>query len=371
MKEIKGVYTSAVIFTDDIEDYAAAQIKNICDNPIFKDSKIRIMPDVHPGKYCTVGTSMTIKDRVIPYLVGVDIGCGMTCIHLKNKNIELQKLDAVIAKRVPSGMKIRREAHRFAEEAELDLLYCKKAVREEKALLSLGTLGGGNHFIELDRAEDGTYYLVIHSGSRHLGVETAEYYQKAASLWCREHQEELPFSSAYVEGELFDQYLHDMEIVQKFAALNRACIADEIMKGMKWKELERFDTVHNYISTSKGTHMLRKGAVSAGKGEDILIPVNMKEGALICVGKGSQEWNESAPHGSGRIASRAETQNSHTVSEFKQEMKGIFCSVIGKGTLDEAPFAYRTMETIQSKIGDTVEINEIIRPVYNFKAGAE
>lgn len=371
MKEIKGVYTSAVIFTDDIEEYAEAQIKNICENPIFKDSKIRIMPDVHPGKYCTIGTAMTIKDKVIPYLVGVDIGCGMTCVHLKNKNIELQKLDAVIAKRVPSGMKIRKDAHRFAEDAKLHLLHCKKAVREEKALLSLGTLGGGNHFIELDKAKDGSYYLVIHSGSRHLGVETAEYYQKEASLWCRDHQAELPYSSAYVEGELFVQYLHDMELVQQFAALNRRCIADEIMKGMKWKEQERFDTVHNYISFENGEYMLRKGAVSAGAGKQILIPVNMKEGSLICVGKGNPEWNESAPHGSGRIASRSETQNSHTVSEFKKEMKGIYCSVIGKGTLDEAPFAYRGMEAIKSRIEDTADIVEIIRPVYNFKAGAE
>lgn len=371
MKEIKGVYTSATVFTDDIEDYAAAQIKNICDNPIFKDSRIRIMPDVHPGKYCTIGTSMTIKDKVIPYLVGVDIGCGMTCVHLKARNMELQKLDSVIAKRVPSGMKIRNEIHRFAGEAELDRLHCRKAVREEKALLSLGTLGGGNHFIELDRGEDGSYYLVIHSGSRHLGVEAAEYYQKAASAQCREKQIEVPFALAYAEGELFENYVHDMEIIREFAALNRRCIADEILKGMKWKELDRFDTVHNYISSEGGEYMLRKGAVSAKKGEKILIPVNMKEGVLICEGKGSREWNQSAPHGSGRIASRSQALNSHTVSEFKKEMKGIFCSSIGKGTLDEAPFAYRPMEAVQSRIGDTADILQTIRPVYNFKAGDE
>lgn len=371
MKEINGVYTSAVIFTDDVEDYALAQIKAVCDNPIFEESKIRIMPDVHPGKYCTIGTAMTIKDRVIPYLVGVDIGCGMTCVRLKNKNAEFMKLDAVIAKRVPTGMKIRRECHRFAEEAGLAKLKCRSYIREEKALLSLGTLGGGNHFIELDRGEDGAYYLVIHSGSRHLGVEVAEYYQKEAAKQLKEKGVDLPFSCAYAEGGLFEDYIHDMEIVQAFAALNRECIADELLKGMKWKEEERFDTVHNYISGGDGVRMLRKGAVSARRGERVLIPVSMKEGALICRGKGNEDWNESAPHGSGRIASRSRTESSHTVSEFKKEMKGIYCSVIGKDTLDEAPFAYRGMDAVLDRIGDTVEVLEIIRPVYNFKAGRE
>lgn len=371
MKEINGVYTSAVIFTDDVEDYALAQIKLICDNPIFKESKIRIMPDVHPGKYCTIGTAMTIKDKVIPYLVGVDIGCGMTCVRLKNKKAEFMQLDSVISKRVPSGMKNRRERHRFAERAGLKELRCRHYIREEKALLSLGTLGGGNHFIELDRGKDGTQYLIIHSGSRHLGTEVAEYYQKEAARQRKEEGMDLPFGCAYAEGSLFEDYIHDMEIVQEFAALNRECIADEVLKGMKWKEEDRFDTVHNYISPMEEGWMLRKGAVSARNNELVLIPVSMKEGALICRGKGNKEWNESAPHGSGRIAGRKLTESIHTVSEFKKEMKGIYCSVIGKDTLDEAPFAYRRMDAICDRIGDTAEVMEMIRPVYNFKAGKE
>lgn len=369
MKEIKGIYTSAIIHTDDGEDYALAQIKNICDNPIFKNSKVRIMPDVHPGKHCTIGTAMTIQNKVIPYMVGVDIGCGMTCVELKVKRAEYQQLDAVIKKSVPSGMHIKKTPHRFSEKIALSRLRCYQAIREEKALLSLGTLGGGNHFIELDKGEDGGLYLVIHSGSRHLGMETAEYYQKKAQEQLKGKNIDIPFACAYVEGELFSDYVHDLKIVQEFAAWNRACIADEIMKGMKWKEDGRFDTAHNYLIEAGDGWMLRKGAVSAALGERLLIPVNMKEGALICTGKGNSDWNESAPHGSGRIASRTDTEQSHTVSEFKKEMKGIYCSVVGRETLDEAPFAYRSMKNIVEKLEDTVEINKIIRPVYNYKAG--
>lgn len=371
MKEVNGIYNSALIFTDDVEDYAAAQIKGICNNPIFKNSVIRIMPDVHPGKYCTIGTAMTIEEKVIPYMVGMDIGCGMTCVELKTKAIEFQKLDAVIGKSIPSGMAIRGSLHHFAEKADLERLRCRRHVQIERALLSLGTLGGGNHFIEVDRAADGRCYLVIHSGSRRLGAEVAQYYQNRAFEQQKMKGLDLAFPCAYVEGEEFLDYIHDLEIVQEFAALNRACMAREIIKGMKFKETGRFDTVHNYISRHGNGYMLRKGAVSAGKGEPLLIPVNMKDGALLCEGRGNVKWNCSAPHGSGRIASRTETKQVHTVSEFKMEMKGVYCSVVGRDTLDEAPFAYRRLEQIRRQIGETAEIKEILRPVYNFKAGRE
>lgn len=371
MKEVIGIYNSARIFTDDVEDYAAAQIKGICDNPIFKDSVIRVMPDVHPGKYCTIGTAMTIGEQVIPYMVGVDIGCGMTCVELKAKTIEFQKLDAVIEKCIPSGMAIRGSVHHFAEEAGLERLRCRRHVQTGRALLSLGTLGGGNHFIEVDRAEDGRFYLVIHSGSRRLGAEAAQFYQNRAFEQQREKGLDLAFPCAYAEGEVFWDYIHDLEIIQEFAALNRACIAREIIKGMKFKENGRFDTVHNYISRQGDGYMLRKGAVSARKGEPLLIPVNMKDGALLCEGLGNEEWNCSAPHGSGRIASRSETKQEHTVYEFKKEMKGIYCSVVGRDTLDEAPFAYRRLEQIRQQIGETARVNAVLRPVYNYKAGKE
>ncbi len=371
MKEVIGIYNSARIFTDDVEDYAAAQIKGICDNPIFKDSVIRVMPDVHPGKYCTIGTAMTIGERVIPYMVGVDIGCGMTCVELKARTIEFQKLDAVIGKCIPSGTAIRSIAHHFAEEASLERLRCRRHVQIERALLSLGTLGGGNHFIEVDRAEDGRCFLVIHSGSRRLGAEVARYYQNRAYEQQREKGLDPAFPCAWAEGEVFRDYICDLEIVQEFAALNRACMAREIIKGMKFKEIARFDTVHNYITRTGDGYMLRKGAVSALKGEPLLIPVNMKDGALLCRGLGNEEWNCSAPHGSGRISSRTEAVKEHTVSEFKKEMKGIYCSVVGRDTLDEAPFAYRRLDEIRRKIGDTAEIEAVLRPVYNFKAGKE
>lgn len=371
MKEVIGIYNSARIFTDDVEDYAAAQVKGICDNPIFKDSVIRVMPDVHPGKYCTIGTAMTIGEKVVPYMVGVDIGCGMTCVELKAKAIEFQKLDAVIEKCIPSGMAIRSSVHHFAEQIDLEQLRSSRHVQMDRAYLSLGTLGGGNHFIEVDRAEDGRCYLVIHSGSRRLGAEVAQYYQNRAFEQQKERGMDLAFPCAYAEGEVFRDYIHDLEIVQEFAALNRACMAREIMKGMKWKEAGRFDTVHNYISRYGEGYMLRKGAVSAEKGEPLLIPVNMKDGALLCEGLGNVEWNCSAPHGSGRIASRSEAEREHTVSEFKREMKGVYCSVVGRDTLDEAPFAYRRLAQIQRQIGETAGVKAVLRPVFNFKAGRE
>ena len=359
------------------------------------------MPDVHAGTGCTIGTTMTITDKAVPNLVGVDIGCGMETAVLKEKHIELQKLDKLIYEKIPSGFEIREKPHRFAEKIDLSELYCIEHINPVRAELSIGTLGGGNHFIEADKGSDGKIYIVIHSGSRHLGVEVAKYYQNEAYRRLnkssakevqelidrlkaegreRQIQQELkklantkrtdvPKHLAYTEGELFSQYIHDMKLVQKFAEINRQAMMTEIIKGMGLHITESFTTIHNYIDTD--SMILRKGAVSAQKGERLLIPVNMRDGSLLCTGKGNADWNYSAPHGAGRLMSRSEAKESFTVSEYKKQMKGIYTTSVNSGTLDECPMAYKSIEDIVNNIGDTVEINDIIKPIYNFKAGVE
>ena len=398
---LNGKYNSAKVFTDNIEQDAIAQIITFCSQPMSEGAQIRIMPDVHAGAGCTVGTTMTITDKVIPNLVGVDIGCGMETVRLKEKHIELQKLDKLIYEKIPSGFAIREKPHRYGEKIDLTELYCYKHIDPLRAEKSIGTLGGGNHFIEADKGEDGSIYIVIHSGSRHLGVETAKFYQneayrrlnkssdkEAAELIARLKAEgrekqiqselkklantkttDVPKHLAYCEGELFEQYIHDMKIVQKFAMLNRQAMMDEIIKGMHLHVEEQFTTIHNYIDTD--TMILRKGAVSAQAGEKLLIPINMRDGSLICTGKGNGDWNCSAPHGAGRLMSRSQAKQSFTVSEFKKQMAGIYTTSVNAQTLDECPMAYKSMEDIVENIGDTVEINEVITPIYNFKAGEE
>ncbi|MBQ6169488.1 MAG: RtcB family protein [Ruminococcus sp.] len=398
---LNGKYNSAKVFTDNIEQDAIAQIIAFCSQPMSEGAQIRIMPDVHAGAGCTVGTTMTITDKVIPNLVGVDIGCGMETIRLKEKHIELQKLDKLIYEKIPSGFAIREKPHRYGEKIDLTELYCYKHIDPLRAEKSIGTLGGGNHFIEADKGEDDSIYVVIHSGSRHLGVETAKFYQneayrrlnkssdkEAAELIARLKAEgrekqiqselkklantkttDVPKHLAYCEGELFEQYIHDMKIVQKFAMLNRQAMMDEIIKGMHLHVEEQFTTIHNYIDTD--TMILRKGAVSAQEGEKLLIPINMRDGSLICTGKGNGDWNCSAPHGAGRLMSRSQAKQSFTVSEFKKQMAGIYTTSVNAQTLDECPMAYKSMEDIVDNIGDTVEINEVITPIYNFKAGEE
>ncbi len=398
---LNGKYNSAKVFTDNIEQDAIAQIIAFCSQPMSEGAHIRIMPDVHAGAGCTIGTTMTITDKVIPNLVGVDIGCGMETVRLKEKHIELQKLDKLIYEKIPSGFAIREKPHRYGEKIDLTELYCYKHIDSLRAEKSIGTLGGGNHFIEADKGEDGSIYIVIHSGSRHLGVETAKFYQneayrrlnkssdkEAAELIARLKAEgrekqiqselkklantkttDVPKHLAYCEGELFEQYIHDMKIVQKFAMLNRQAMMDEIIKGMHLHVEEQFTTIHNYIDTD--TMILRKGAVSAQEGEKLLIPINMRDGSLICTGKGNGDWNCSAPHGAGRLMSRSQAKQSFTVSEFKKQMTGIYTTSVNAQTLDECPMAYKSMEDIVDNIGDTVEINEVITPIYNFKAGEE
>ena len=398
---LNGKYNSATVYTDLIDQGAVAQIIELCDQPMSEGARIRIMPDVHAGAGCTIGTTMTITDKVVPNIVGVDIGCGMETVKLKEKHIELQKLDKLIYEKIPSGFAVRSKVHRYSEKIDLTELYCYEKINADRALASIGTLGGGNHFIEADKGEDGSIYIVIHSGSRHLGVETAKYYQNEAyrrlnkssdkeknelieRLKAEGKQKQIkaelkklentkttsvPKHLAYCEGELFEQYIHDMKIVQQFAMLNRQAMMDEIIKGMHLHVTEQFTTIHNYIDTEN--MILRKGAVSAQAGEKLLIPINMRDGSLICIGKGNPEWNFSAPHGAGRLFSRSQAKQSFTVSEFKKQMQGIYTTSVSEQTLDECPMAYKSLDDIAGNIGDTADIIEVIKPIYNFKAGEE
>ncbi len=364
---IRGKFGRAKIFTKVVDENALAQVKSLLDQPYIEGSRIRIMPDVHAGAGCTIGTTMTIKDKICPNLVGVDIGCGMETIRIKESHIEPIKLDKLIHAEIPSGFDIRETPHRYADEIDLNELFCVKNIHIDRAMKSIGTLGGGNHFIEADKDDDGNIYIVIHSGSRHLGLEIANYYQDTGYIHCKETA--VPKPLAYVEGELFEQYIHDMKIAQKFAEINRRAMMDVIVKGMRFHIVERFSTIHNYIDTEN--MILRKGAVSAQKGEKLLIPVNMRDGSLICTGKGNANWNFSAPHGAGRLMSRNEAKRTFTVSEFKKQMKGIYTTSVDQTTLDECPMAYKSIDDIIGNIDPAVEINSIIKPIYNFKAGDE
>mgnify|MGYP000795613716 FL=1 len=401
MLELQGKYNSAKIFTEIIDEGAVSQIITLLNQPMSQEQTVRIMPDVHAGAGCTIGTTMTVTDKIVPNLVGVDIGCGMETVRLKEKHIEVMQLDKLIYKAIPSGFSIREKPHRYSEKIDLAKLFCYDKINPVRAERSIGPLGGGNHFIEADKGSDGAVYIVIHSGSRHLGVEVAKYYQEEAyrrlnkssqsdvneliaKMKSEGRQKQLeaeikklkstkrtsvPKELAYAEGELFEQYIHDMKIVQEFAAINRQAMMDEIIKGMGLHVIEQFTTVHNYIDTD--SMILRKGAVSAKKDERLLIPINMRDGSLICKGKGNPDWNFSAPHGAGRLLSRSQAKHSLTVSEFKKQMSGIYTTSVNAGTLDESPMAYKTMEDIVDNIGDTAEILDIIKPIYNFKAGEE
>ena len=399
--EIKGKVNTAICYARVVEEEAIEQIRRMCDYPMTEGSRIRIMPDVHAGKGCTIGTTMTIRDKAVPNVVGVDIGCGMETTRIREGRLELQKLDKLIYEKIPSGFSIRDKAHRYLNEIDLSELCCARHVDLLRAEKSIGTLGGGNHFIEVDKDDEGNLYIVVHSGSRHLGVEVASYYQEAgykvlnrtddASIEAliarmkaegreKEIQKELkklknlkqtniPKALAYVSGELFEQYIHDMKIVQHFAMLNRQAMMDEIVKGMKLHVEEQFTTIHNYIDTD--AMILRKGAVSAKEGERLLIPINMRDGSLLCVGKGNEDWNCSAPHGAGRLMSRADAKQSFTVSEFKKQMAEVYTTSVSKATLDECPMAYKGMQDILDNIGPTADVVKVIRPIYNFKAGDE
>lgn len=377
MITIYGKYANAAVYAvkDEecaFDDHARAQLQMICDHPSSEGSKIRVMPDVHPGRVGTVGLTMTVGDVILPSLVGVDIGCGMTLARIKAKNVEFQQLDAVIRDNVPAGSRIREKEHKYAGQIDLSELCCARNINARKAIRSIGTLGGGNHFIEVDRDEEGNLYLIVHSGSRHLGMEVAEHYLRAGQ---KESQMKKQGGYASYEmtclgGALKEDYLHDLKIMQEFAWLNREAMIESIVKGMKWKVEESFTCIHNYVDFSDPqVPMLRKGAISAKEGERVIIPINMRDGVILGTGLGNPDWNCSAPHGAGRKWKRSDVDSRYTVSEFKKEMKGIYSTCIGKDTLDEAPFAYRSLQTIADVIGETVRIDRILRPIYNFKAG--
>lgn len=398
MITIQGLYNTAVCYASELEEAARGQIQAVCDRPEFSGCKIRIMPDDHAGKGCTIGTTMTIRDKIVPGMVGVDIGCGMETVALAEREVDFEKLDALIRREIPYGREVREIPHPLSAAIDLTRLRCAGRVKLDRAARSIGTLGGGNHFIEVDRAEDGRLFLVVHSGSRHLGCEVAEFYQDEGrrALWGgaayqiqetiaqlkaqgrfreiqktiselkKEHTLNIPRDLTYVEGWLFEDYLHDMKLTQHFAALNRRAMVDVILSGLGLTAVETFTTIHNYIDTE--AMILRKGAVSARSGEKLLIPINMRDGSLICAGRGNEEWNCSAPHGAGRLMSRRAAFSTLSMEEFRKEMAGVYTTCVLPDTLDESPMAYKSMDEIVAQIGPTAEIVERVRPVYNFKA---
>lgn len=369
MFEIIGTHNTAIVFADKLDDNAILQIQELCNRPEFADSKIRIMPDAHSGIGSTIGTTMTITDKIVPAIVGVDIGCGMEVAEINESFINFQNLDKIIISKIPSGRIIRNKSHPLTEIAKLEDLRCKNKIKLDRAYKSIGTLGGGNHFIEVGESSENKLFIVVHSGSRHLGTQVASHYQNVAFKSLKEKFGDVkryPKDLSYIEGDSFDDYIHDMKIVQNFALLNRKAIMEIILNEMNLTPVEDFSTIHNYIDTD--TMILRKGAVSAKKDEKLIIPINMRDGSLIYVGKGNPDWNYSAPHGAGRLLSRKAAHGSFSMDEFKKEMEGIYSSSINKSTLDEAPMAYKPMESIIKHIGTTVDIIDQIKPLYNFKS---
>ena len=389
MLELQGKYNSCKVFTDNVDNETISQLINLLNQPYAADSQIRIMPDTHAGAGCVIGTTMTLTDKVCANLVGVDLGCGMLALKLQESEMDYKKLDSVIYKHVPSGFDIHDSA---IATSNIDQIYAPVDI--DRAYRSLGTLGGGNHFIEVDRDEDGYLWLVIHTGSRHLGIEVCNYYQDLAykkinttnqakiieELKRSGRQQEIeqtlrqlkadnpsiPKDLCYVTGKDFDYYIHDMKLAQEHAKINRHTIANQIVRNMDLHITEEMDTIHNYIDTD---HMiLRKGSVSARAGEKLIIPMNMRDGSLICVGKGNPDWNYSAPHGAGRLMSRSQAKEHVSMKEFMDSMSGIYTSCVCPSTLDESPQAYKPMQEIIDNIQDTVEIVSMIKPVYNFKA---
>ena len=398
--EIKGKVSTALCYVNVVEEDAIEQIKRMCDYPMSEGSQIRIMPDVHVGKGCTIGTTMTVKDRVVPNVVGVDIGCGMYTVNMGKVDIDLERFDDIVYS-IPSGTGVWEGRQ---ERFDLTKLICYRQLKDTKRIeRSIGTLGGGNHFIEIDESEDKTKYLVIHSGSRSLGKQVAEIYQKLAVdldkgigyyleardeiirsykeagrrseiqealkklKWEKENEHpSMPEDLCYLSGKYLEDYLHDIKICQDFARKNREKMAEIILEKANIKALEVFHTTHNYIDTDE--MILRKGSIAAHKGEKVLIPINMRDGSILALGKGNPDWNYSAPHGAGRLMSRTKAKESLDMDEYKDSMKGIFTSSVNEGTIDEAPMAYKSINDIIDVIGESVDIIEVIKPIYNFKA---
>ncbi len=393
MIELKGKHNTAKVFTDNIDQETISQVIELLNQPFTTGSQIRIMPDCHAGKGCVVGTTMTLTDKVVPNLVGVDIGCGMLATRLEETEINLEKLDEVINTKIPSGFNIHDQARTGFDGIDKFVA----PINIDNALKSLGTLGSGNHFAELDRDKAGNLWLVIHSGSRHLGIEVCDFYQKkginaiksnkatikdliakykaegrekeietAIKAMSDNNESKIPDALCYVSGTDFDDYVHDMEIAQRYAAKNRQTMAEIIVGTMDFHIVDQFDTIHNYIDIKN--MILRKGSISAQSGEKVIIPMNMRDGSLICIGKGNPDWNYSAPHGAGRIMSRSQAKDLVDFDEFKESMNGIYSTSVVESTIDEAPMVYKPMDEIMENIKDTVEIIDVIKPIYNFKA---
>lgn len=364
---IEGKYNTAKVFVDEIEEGARLQIKTMLDQPFVENSKIRVMPDVHAGAGSTIGTTMTIRDKVVPNLVGVDIGCGMLTSKIKVRKIDFSTLDTVIRCKIPSGFSIRNKAHEYVKYVDVNKLKIRRNGKNDKKLnikraeRSIGTLGGGNHFIEINQDENNDLYLVIHTGSRNIGNQVASLYQREA-MKMTPHQ---PKSLAYLEGEKYSDYLHDMKIMQEYAVYNRLAIRDIIVESMGWEIIDEFTTIHNYVDLKN--MILRKGAVSAQKGEKILIPLNMRDGSLIAIGKGNPDWNYSAPHGAGRVLSRTEAKRVLSLENFKKSMSQVYSTSINKQTIDESPEAYKDKSIVTDNIHDSAEIIAHLKPLYNFK----
>nr|DAK72967.1 MAG TPA: tRNA-splicing ligase RtcB [Caudoviricetes sp.] len=395
------------IFTENIEQKALSQIYNLIKQPAFSECKVRIMPDVHAGTGCVIGFTADLGEKVIPNIVGVDIGCGMLTTNLGNIDIDFARLDNVIREYVPSGRSVHKEESLSVASDIIEKMYCKEQLNNIDWLKrSCGTLGGGNHFIEVDIDSKGNKYLVIHSGSRNVGKQVAEIYQQIAiddisgksnfkqdsekliaeykkigrereinnaikelKQSYEKRETKIPRELSYLVGEHREMYLHDMKLCQDFAEINRRAIQSVICYYMSWevtKETERFQTIHNYIEHE--TNIVRKGAISAKAGEKLLIPINMRDGCILGIGKGNEDWNYSAPHGAGRIMSRSKAKEIVSLEEYKKSMNGIFTTSVNTSTIDESPMAYKSINEIMENIKDTVEVVDIIKPIYNFKA---
>lgn len=398
MITVSGKHNLATVFTDNAEPSCLDQVRILCDQEWANDSKIRIMPDCHAGKGCVIGTTMTVKDKVVPNLVGVDVGCGVLCSRIRRENIDFPFLDDTVRRLVPMGFSIHQEKIAdFSKELDKLSLFKEKA-DYSKINRSIGTLGGGNHYLELGESSDsGDLFLTIHTGSRNFGKMLAEFYQGKAkeyhgSKTGRNHAEAVkeiverltalgrtdeiqmeiesipkcpPSGMEYLEGDLFDAYINDMKIAQRYASLNRSIIADRVIGAMGFREIGRFESVHNYIDTDD--MILRKGAISARDGEICIIPINMRDGALLCLGRGNPDFNYSAPHGAGRLMSRSQAKETITLEDFKSQMDGIYTTSISTATLDEAPGAYKPIDEIKANIRDAVDIVEQVKPLYNLK----
>ncbi|MFJ8218354.1 RtcB family protein [Bacillus cereus] len=394
MLKLQGKYNEAKVFTNNVDETATGQIIDLCNQEFVKDSQIRIMPDTHAGAGCTIGTTMTIQDKIVPNLVGVDIGCGMEVVVIdkKKEEINFDYLDETIRKFVPSGFRIRNKEHRFSKMIDFDGV--KAPYTLQRAQKSIGTLGGGNHFIELNEDDKGNVYIVIHSGSRNLGKQIAEYYQNFAYEQLihvtsmkdeiikrlitegreKEIQETLREIKkpnirkelAYLEGQGFKDYMNDMNIAQKYAEFNRKAMIDEIVTKMGWKITDQFTTIHNYIDMEN--MILRKGAISAQKDERVIIPINMRDGSIIAFGKGNPDWNFSGPHGAGRIMSRKKAKELLSLEDFQNTMTEVWTTSVVESTIDEAPMVYKPMDEIIENTKETIDIKHIIKPLYNFKA---